>query len=40
MGDTWKWIAAAAFVGAAFLAYYGKDGWGWLIFAGILVAGS
>lgn len=41
MGETCKWIAvAAAFVGAAFLAYYGKEGWGWLIFAGIMVAGS
>ena len=25
------------FAGAAWLAYHDKDGWGWLIFAGILV---
>ncbi len=30
--------AAAAFIGAAVLAYAGKEGWGWLIFAGIMVA--
>ena len=29
-------VAITAFAGAAVLAYYGKDGWGWLIFAGIL----
>jgi uncharacterized membrane protein HdeD (DUF308 family) len=28
--------SAVAFAGAAFLAYYDKEGWGWLIFAGIL----
>ena len=28
-------IPISAFVGAAFLAYHGKEGWGWLIFAGI-----
>lgn len=33
-----KYIAGAvAFAGAAFLAYHGKEGWGWLIFAGLLV---
>jgi hypothetical protein len=26
--------SAAAFIGAAILAYHGKDGWGLLIFAG------
>lgn len=36
-----KYIASAvAFAGACFLAYKEKEGWGWLIFAGILVAGS
>ena len=34
-----KYIAASvAFTGAAVLAFYGLDGWGWLIFAGIMVA--
>jgi hypothetical protein len=28
--------AAVAFAGAAFLAYHEKEGWGWLVFAGIL----
>ena len=27
---------AVAFGGAAFLIFAGKDGWGWLIFAGII----
>lgn len=41
MVDHWRGIAAAAaFIGAAFLAYYDKDGWGWLVFAGILAVGS
>ena len=30
--------SAAAFLGAAFLAYHGKDGWGWLIVAGVIVS--
>jgi hypothetical protein len=32
--------SAVAFGGATFLAYHGKDGWGWLIFAGIIAAGA
>lgn len=32
--------SAVAFVGATFLAYHGKEGWGWLIFAGVLAAGA
>lgn len=32
--------SATAFAGATFLAYHGKEGWGWLIFAGILAAGA
>lgn len=41
MVELGKGIAAAvAFAGAAFLAYYGKEGWGWLVFAGILAVGS
>lgn len=29
-------VSAIAFGAAAFLAYHGKEGWGWLIFAGIM----
>ena len=29
-------VAITAFAGAAVVAYYGKDAWGWLIFAGLL----
>jgi hypothetical protein len=33
-----KYLAGAvAFAGAAILAYREKEGWGWLVFAGILV---
>ena len=32
--------ASVALVGATFLAYHGTEGWGWLIFAAIMVAGS
>lgn len=28
------------FAGATFLAYHGKDGWGWLIFAGIMIGSA
>ena len=36
--DLGKGLAAgAAFIGAAYLAAKGMDGWSWLIFAGILV---
>ncbi|MBW2636965.1 MAG: hypothetical protein JRC86_05500 [Deltaproteobacteria bacterium] len=31
--------SAVALGGAAFLAYHGKEGWGWLIFAGIILGG-
>ncbi len=31
--------AALAFGGATFLMYHDKEGWGWLIFAGIIAAG-
>lgn len=35
-----KYLASAvAFAGAAILAFYGKEGWGWLIFAGIFITG-
>lgn len=30
---------SVALVGAAVLAFYEKEGWGWLIFAAVLVAG-
>lgn len=30
----------SCFVGATFLAYHKKEGWGWLIFAGVLIATS
>jgi len=34
-----RYIAAAtAFAGASVLAFCGREGWGWLVFAGILVA--
>lgn len=33
-------IPISCFVGAAFLAYKEKAGWGWLIFAGILIGGN
>jgi hypothetical protein len=29
--------SAVSFVCAAFLAYHGKEGWGWFVFAGIIV---
>lgn len=29
-------MRSICFGGAAFLAYYDKSGWGWLIFAGIV----
>ena len=31
--------AAIALGGATFLAWHGKEGWGWLIFAAILLGG-
>ena len=31
-------MRAVCFGGAAFLAYYDKAGWGWLIFAGIVTS--
>ena len=31
-------IAIICFIGAAVVASTGNDGWGWLIFAGIMVA--
>jgi len=31
-------VAAICFIGAVIVACTGHDGWGWLIFAGILVA--
>lgn len=35
-----KYIASAvAFAGAAVLAFYGKEGWGWLLFVGFLIGG-
>lgn len=33
-------IPISCFIGAAFLAYKKREGWGWLIFAGVLVADS
>lgn len=37
--DTARYIAAStAFAGASVLAFFGREGWGWLVFAGILVA--
>lgn len=37
----WQWgarcaVSAVVFVGAAYVASKGQDGWGWLIFAGLL----
>lgn len=29
--------ATAAIVGATFLAYHGKEGWGWLVFVGLVL---
>lgn len=29
-------VSMSAFVGAAYVAAKGKDGWGWLIFAGLI----
>jgi hypothetical protein len=34
MKGSW-WIALLATAGAIFLAWYGKEGWGWLIFLAI-----
>ncbi len=31
--------AAVAIGGATFLAYHGKDGWGWLVFVAIILGG-
>jgi len=31
--------ASVALGGAIFLAWHGKEGWGWLIFAGIVLGG-
>lgn len=28
----------SCFISAAFLAYHKKEGWGWLIFAGLMIA--
>jgi hypothetical protein len=33
-------VASVAFAGATVLALKRRDGWGWLIFAGILAAGA
>ena len=33
-------VAAVAMAGAAWLASAGKEWWGWLIFAGIVIGGS
>jgi hypothetical protein len=33
-----KVVAGLCFIGAAYVAHSGNDGWGWLIFAGIIVA--
>jgi hypothetical protein len=30
----------AAIFGAAFLAYHGKDGWGWLIFLAVILGST
>lgn len=38
-----NWIAlasAAATFSAAFLAYHDKPGWGWFLFAAVLMAGA
>lgn len=38
-----NWTALAPTVcaaGAALLAYEGKDGWGWFLFAAVLTAGA
>lgn len=39
--EEFKWaarcvVAAVAFLGAAYVGAKGGDGWGWLIFAGVL----
>lgn len=33
-----QFIAALCIIGAIILAYNGMDGWGWLIFAAIMIA--
>ncbi|MGG5159725.1 hypothetical protein G6546_08795 [Citrobacter portucalensis] len=33
-------IPISGFISVAFLAYHEKAGWGWLLFAVILIAGS
>lgn len=33
-------IPLSCFIGATVLAYKKREGWGWLIFAGILIADS
>lgn len=33
-------IPITCFSGATFLAYHQQEGWGWLIFAGIVIGGS
>lgn len=33
-------ISSVLFISAGILAYQGKDGWGWFLFAGILLIGS
>jgi hypothetical protein len=30
-------VPISCFVSSAFLAYHNKEGWGWLIFAGLLI---
>lgn len=32
--------AMTCFAGATFLAYHGKEGWGWLWFAGIMICSA
>jgi hypothetical protein len=33
-------IVAICVLAASALAFYGKDGWGWFLFAGVIVAGA
>ena len=33
-------IPISGFISVAFLIYHGKNGWGWLLFAVIIIAGS
>lgn len=32
-------ILAIIVISAAYLAYYGKDGWGWFIFLALMIGG-